>query len=365
MTLDFKPTDFDAEVDPENFKLKVTSLIIEILREQFPNDREKQDPFPREERFNFACPYCGDSAKDSRKKRANVYYEGYGFHCYNCKRHTNIEAFLKDFGKSLDASETIHARNIHSNAISSFQESNKTMDASYLINPQLLETYAVPLEAIMRKYQLTKIDAPGNTWVKKYLLQRHQTNFTPFAWDKKLMRLYIFNFTKEGKVLGYQIRNFKTEPKYVTHTLEMIYKEFEITVPNNDDFKEINRLSFLFGISTADFSQEITVLEGPLDSFLIKNGMSTCGIDNDFPFEISNVKYMYDMDKDGIEKSLEMLQRGEKVFLWKKYLKDIGINIYKKKLDYTDLITLVKEEKKNLLPLSGYFSSSKYDSYYV
>ena len=78
MTLDFKPTDFDESVDNEEFRKKVQNLIDEILKERFPSDAEKQQPFPREERYNFACPYCGDSAKDSRKKRANIYYNGYG-----------------------------------------------------------------------------------------------------------------------------------------------------------------------------------------------------------------------------------------------------------------------------------------------
>jgi predicted RNA-binding Zn-ribbon protein involved in translation (DUF1610 family) len=364
MTLEFKPTDFDESVDSEEFRKKVQNLIDEILKERFPSDAEKQQPFPREERYNFACPYCGDSAKDSRKKRANVYYNGYGYHCYNCKVHTSLEKFLKDFGKSLNASETIYARNIHSEAVSKFTTENKNVDITYFIKPELLEKYALPKEYIIKHYNLKTI-SEGGRWIQNYLKQRHQTNYDVFAWDQKLMRLFIFNLTREGKVIGFQVRNFKSEPKYVTHTLEMIYKKLEIAMPTSDDFKEVTRLSFLFGLASTDFSQMITITEGPLDSFLIRNGMSTCGLDNDFPFEISNIRWMFDYDKDGTAKALEKIKHGESVFLWKKYIADMGLNIYKKKVDYTDVITIAKKSRLNLLPINNYFSSSKYDAYYI
>lgn len=359
----FTLTDFSKEMDPNLFFETVFKLLQEILNERHVSIQKKQ-VLIKESRLNFACPYCGDSAKDANKKRGNIYTDSWGYHCYNCNVHTNIERFLSDFGKSLNASETVYARNVHSEAVSKFAHKDKNIDITYFIKPELLEQYAIPKEHIFKHYKLKTIQN-GGRWIQNYLKQRHQTNYDVFGWDSDLMRLFIFNLTKEGNVIGFQVRNFKTEPKYVTHTLEMIYKKFDIALPTSDGFKEVNRLSFLFGIATTDFSQMITITEGPLDSFLIKNCMSTCGLDNDFPFEISNIRWMYDYDKDGTAKALEQIGRGESVFLWKKYIADIGINIYKKKLDYTDVITIAKKSNLPLKPIGNYFSSSKYDAFYI
>lgn len=49
-------------------------------------------------RFNFRCPYCGDSQKDKNKKRAWFYPrdEKLLFHCFNCGKSTSFSYFIKD-----------------------------------------------------------------------------------------------------------------------------------------------------------------------------------------------------------------------------------------------------------------------------
>lgn len=363
MTLEFVPSDFNSTISDDDFRKSVIGLVNEVLRERFQGDSEKQRPYPREGRYNFACPYCGDSAKDSHKKRANIYYNGYAYKCYNCGKHTTIETFLEDFGKEISQREKVYARNQHSESIAKYSSVEKTTDISFFIDPTILEKYALPKEQIISHYNLTPINNPSNSWIRKYLNERHQLSHEIFAWDNEKTRLFIFNQTKNGNVLGFQVRNFKSEPKYVTHTLEMIYKKMELPIPNDPLFVESSKLSFTFGLFDVDFSQMITITEGPLDSFLIRNCMSTCGIDNDFPFDIKNKRYMYDYDEPGIKAALEKISQGESVFLWKKYINKVGINIYKKKLDYTDLVTISKKTRVNLLPIDGFFSESKWDSY--
>jgi hypothetical protein len=230
----------------------------------------------------------------------------------------------------------------------------------------LLNKYALEKEIIFKDYGLVDIETPAGNWIRKYLNGRNQYNMNTFAWDPKYSRLFIFNLTKENKVLGFQVRNFKNSAiKYVTHTLEMIYKKHEIEIPISDEFSEVNRLSFLFGMNTTDFGQSIIVTEGPLDSFLIPNGMSVCGTNNDFPFELDNILWLYDSDDSGNKKAIERLSNGEYVFLWKKYIKDLGLNVFTTKIDYTDIVKFAKVQKKNLLPLRDYFSNNKYDIYYV
>jgi hypothetical protein len=359
---EFTATSFgNKSFNTDDFKIKAERLVREIIQDVFQNDNEKSKVISRDERLNFACPYCGDSAKDRHKKRGNIYTNAYSFHCYNCLTHVPFEEFLKDFGRSLNGNEIVYIRDLQDkNKQESLQK--HYIDNSYFFDESVLEKYAIPKATIFKSYELVDIKSQKSNWIRKYLSDRHQLNFDAFAWDPKYSRLFIFNLTKEDKVLGLQVRNFKSEPKYVTHTIEMLYKHIEQSYEKTPEFLEVNRLSFLFGMCTTDFTRPIIVTEGPLDSFLIPNGMSVCGIDNDFPFEIGNIRWMYDCDTPGMKKAMEKLLRGEYVFLWKKYLRDCGFEIYANKIDYNDVVKFAKINNKNLLSLNDYFSNSKYDA---
>jgi len=360
---EFTPSTFDEEINENEFNEKAYKLINEIVKEQFHSINGKNEMIDRDERFNFACPYCGDSAKDNFKKRGNVYKKGWNFHCFNCKTHTSFEEFLKDFGKTIKSNEIIYVRNRRE--IYKIRDSKKIIDNSYFFNIDKLKKYAIDKNLILKKYKLIPIEHREANWAKRYLISRHQFNFDLFAWDPNLKRLFILNLIDENKVLGIQVRNFKNEPKYVTHTLEMIYKHIGLEYEHIENFKDINKLSFLFGLNTTNFSLPIIVTEGPLDSFLLNNAMSICGIDNEFPFEVANLRWMYDRDDDGIKKSMKKIINGEYVFLWKKYIKDVGIDINFNKIDFNDIVIQTKKQNKNLISVGGYFSNSKYDANHI
>ena len=51
------------------------------------------------DKLNFACPYCGDSAHDSKKKRGNLYPERGFYKCYNdgCGVKADLPKFISKF----------------------------------------------------------------------------------------------------------------------------------------------------------------------------------------------------------------------------------------------------------------------------
>jgi len=346
---------------------KLQKNLSKILKKEFPSTPEKHNFDFRERadgtRLNFACPYCGDSTKVLTKKRGNIYIPGFNYHCYNCRTHTDLETFLSDFDLEIESKDKVYIFQENEAIKKDLKTNSSYLDFSHLTDFNLLEKYGVDREEIIKKFNLSEITARENWWIKKYLTERFQTNFKVFANDKKLNRFFIFNLTPNGKVIGYQVRNFKRDPKYVTHTLEMIYehlgKQYD---KSNKALKEVNRLSFLFGLSTVNFNKQITVFEGPLDSFLFENGMSVCGIDNDFPLDIP-IRWMYDYDNAGIKKSIEKLNNGGSVFLWRKYLKDLKFKLNVNKLDFTDLMKYIKQKEINKIPFDSYFTSDKYDAY--
>ena len=107
------------------------------------------------------------------------------------------------------------------------------------------------------------------------------------------------------KALGFQIRNFKSFPKYMTWKLTKIYED--LGIPPTEELIEIDKISTTFGILELDFKQPITVFEGPLDSFLFKNAVATCSSKLDFPLEMGNLRYMYDYDIAGRDAAMQKL----------------------------------------------------------
>jgi hypothetical protein len=53
-------------------KVYIKSLLQNVLNREFTNQHKRKiDEYP--DRFNVACPYCGDSNRSAHKKRGNLY----------------------------------------------------------------------------------------------------------------------------------------------------------------------------------------------------------------------------------------------------------------------------------------------------
>jgi len=361
----FQPSFLKAqrEINTEEFISKVENQIREILVKRFPGNTSKQQIAPKVGRLNIACPYCGDSATDHWKKRGNLYLESFNYHCFNCGHHTNYEAMAKDFSKEIDVSEINFLRETSAKATINRGVSGN-LDPSMFMQSDVVDKWAVDRTELILKMGCT--EARG-TKIETYLRKRLQFDMDRFAWNEKAQKLLIFNLTADKKkVLGFQIRNFKAQPKYLTFKLSRIYQEIlGLEKPEDPEFDYADKISTTFGILTLDVNKPITVFEGPFDSFLFTNAVAVCSVKNDFPFEI-NVRWMYDYDTAGKTAAMERLKRGEEVFLWKKFLTDFQneINI-SKKIDLTDLMVFAIRKKISIPNFENYFSSSKYDMYRI
>jgi predicted RNA-binding Zn-ribbon protein involved in translation (DUF1610 family) len=357
-SLSFSFSDKERSVSPEALLEKVKSSLQSILNERHSN-YEKREVHPKHGRLNFACPYCGDSTNDNYKKRGNIYInDGLYFKCYNCGKYRGIQGFLRDFSISLDADELVTVRSLEKAAVSL----NKTLDPMIFLDRDNLSKWAIERDEIEMKQKLVPLD---RTRIYVYLQKRLQPNLARFSWNEEKQQLYIFHLIPNTtKVLGYQIRNFKYKPKYMTFKLSKIYEEMgkEVT----DEVLEIDDISTSFGILELDLSKPVTIFEGPLDSFLMRNAAATCSSNIDFPLSIGNIRYMYDYDKAGREAAIKKVSEGTSVFLWQKLLSDMGIIIeHHKKMDLTDLVVYCKRKNIKMPRLGDYFSKDKYDVYHI
>ena len=348
--------DEKQKATPEQLLNTVRASLQDILNSRF-NDYERRRIDPKINRLNFACPYCGDSHTDAHKKRGNIYTLTYYYKCYNCGKYRNLEQFLKDFDKKLETNELLLARKMNESG----RTEQRFIDPMMLYNIDELVKWSVDRSEIEGKFKLVSLD---RTKVFVYLKKRLQPDLTRFSWNHEKQQLYIFHLIPNTtRVLGYQIRNFVSTPKYLTFKLSRIYSELGKTI--TDEVLALDDISTAFGILEMDLTKPVTIFEGPLDSFLYKNSIATCSSNIDSPIQLSTLRYMYDYDKAGREASLEKLSVGKSVFLWKKLFYDTGIDEPVKKMDLTDLIVLAKRKNIQFPKLSNYFSNDKYDAYWI
>ncbi len=342
---------------PSDILEKAKKYLQEILNSRF-SDYEKRKILPKHERLNFACPYCGDSHTDVHKKRGNIYTQSLFYKCYNCGIYRNLISFLKDFKKTLDTNSELAIREINENSI---KNESRYINPAILYDVDNLKQWAIDREEIEQRYNLkTAAETPIATYLKKRL----QPDISKFSWGEKKQQLYIFHMIPgTHKVIGYQIRNFKSVPKYLTFKLSRIYEDFE--KPISQEILEIDEISSTFGILEMNINQPVSVFEGPLDSFLYKNSIATCSSNIDPPLEANSFRFFYDYDAPGREAALEKLNVGVQVFLWKKLLHDLQVSDPIKKMDLTDLLILAKRKNIKLPRLSSYFSNDKYDAYWI
>ena len=338
----------------EEFISEITPKIQEILKKVFPGNASKQKIRVHKDRISFAAPCCGDSAHDNYKKRGNIILEGKFknlYKCFNCGTCMSVQNFLKKYDQTISLGMADY---ISDKARGFAKESSSNI--SYLYDDETIDEYAIDREYFRQILNLTECNE--YCYGKTYLINRRQYNFSKFMYSKQANKLFVLNLTKSGKIFGIQVRRFgDSNAKYKTYSLQKIHEiilKDNVTVPD-----DINELSMIFNILLVDYSNYVTVTEGPMDSFLIKNSIALCGAGKkvEFPFM---TRYLFDDDKPGREHAIEKIKEGYRVFMWENFKKDLGIKSGKK-LDMNDVIMWCYDNNKVCPKIDDYFSENELD----
>jgi len=348
-------------MDPNRINL----LIGEILSKEFHGNPLKQRIYTMGSRLNVSCPYCGDS-HDPRKKRGNFYLDKQFFKCYNggCGVYKSSISFYKDFGvlNKLTKEEFDWCKSI----IDENRSEKRTFLGSFtdisLFFEDDINPYLIPREDFMEKLGLKEI---AGQKIERYLKRRHQRADDKFAWDPKRERIFLFNLTPDKKIFGLQIRNMdsiKGSPKYLTYKLSVIWNKLLNQKDESflDACKKIDPISYVFNVASLDFGKDITIFEGPMDSWLWANSVALCSVENKFPFDVENVRFWYDWDQAGISKSIELLTSGFRVFNWGKFLEDHDIT-KNRKWDLNDMVVHLRTTGKKIKRFENYFTDDVLD----
>jgi len=356
MSLNSSLSNIDDVVSEEEYKEQLVSLLQPILNNRFPGNIGKQRIRVYKDRINFACTYCGDSMHNNYKKRGNFILLGKYAHfykCHNCGISKRIDQFFSEHKINLNLSII----NYIAKGVEDFSSHTDAIkyDMSLFLDIDSIDKYAIDRQEFIKYFDLK--EAKGSS-IWPWLINRLQYDAQKFLYNPRLNHLIILNLTHTGKILGIQKRTFKKrESKYLTYTLTKIYELMKKNPKEIPD--EINALSQLFNICLVNYAKSVTLFEGPLDSFLFKNSIANAGAHKKFPLDL-NVRYFYDDDKDGKNKSIEKINNDEEVFLWEKLKNDLELP-FRIKWDLNDLMIYLRHNNKPIPRFEQYFSNNPLD----
>lgn len=277
--------------------------------------------------FNFRCPFCGDSKRDYRKKRGWYNINKDQFHCFNCQKSVSSNAFEAIIEKIRPGQDKIkfvlealggNIENVLSNNIkvedkkSAISNWNEFLEYECVIVNEALEN--TPSYEYLKSRRLNNVNYPF------YLCHNKDSRF--------FNRLIIPFFNEVGDCVYFQARKLNDNDP-----LELKY------------MNPVGSRDILFGIDRIDRKKTVVLLEGPIDSLFVENGLAlmTCAITQNQLKMLNNLNIilMLDNDEAGKAASLKLSQKHNfRVFMYPKDFngcKDINEYIISKNIDKLSL----------------------------
>jgi hypothetical protein len=299
-------------------------------------------------RYIFRCNVCGDSKTNKRKKRGYILNDGsrITYYCHNCGVRISAVNWLKEYFNFY------YRAYVKELLMNNKQETN-------ISKPIIQKVIKKTIEITDEEKKQIKFFVPilkGKGELFDLAIEMCKTRLIPeVIWKKWFVcinskdkeniyrnRLIIPFYDDKGKIYYFQGKKLFSyqEPNYLSR--------------NGED------LNCIYNYYTVDKSKEVIVQEGPIDSCCIENSVATTGASKTekwlsvFPKK----RYLFDFDKTGLEKSMEMLLKGEWIFLWKLFAKDLGLR-KKSKWDMNQLmIVLNRKEPFTYKELEKYFTNN-------
>lgn len=332
----------DTSIIPEysdaQFAEEMKSKLDYILGKSFAGNSQKQQIRKESTGYNIACPYCGDSATDSKKKRGHISlrgkFAGY-YKCFNCNKFCDITKFFRDFESNLSVAGIKYVTD-HKNDFDVNVADTSVVTAD-LFRKDLATEYGIERNYFRQMLGLYEINQQPAIFAKNYLQSRLQYRFDRYLYEKEHNYLVILNLC-DDRVVGFQMRSLNPDtPKdkrFLTFNMTRMYKKIlrsQIIPP-----EELDIVSGLFGIYNIDVFKPIIVCEGPMDSFLLPNSIATAGATKTLNIELP-FWYMFDSDETGNKYAEQKLLQRKKVFLWEKFKRAYNLP-YRNKWDVNDVV---------------------------
>src|SRR6056300_1392926 len=270
--------------------------------------------------FNFRCPHCGDSKKSKTKARAYFYRvkNDMFFKCHNCGQGQSLANFIQTFDPKMYEQYLLerYKKSAPATPKPEFEfEPVKFKDMTILDKlkkiSDLEKDHPARLYCVNRKIRETYFDILYLT--DKFMTLVNKVKPNTYKITKDHPRLIIPFYDTTGKFFAFQGRAFgKEQPKYLTVKL--------------DESKQK-----IYGLERINFTKEIKIVEGPIDSLFIDNCLAAAGADLFLNNKISNEKITYIFDneprnKEIIKRMYNVIEKDYNIVIWPNdiQLKDVN-----------------------------------------
>ena len=289
--------------------------------------------------YNFRCPICGDSKKNKSKTRGYLYNikADINFRCHNCGASMTFSNFLKQLDPTLHKQYVFEKFQTRNTGKGSIIEKPKfdfkpSKFKDYTILDDLKKISDLPEDHPVFKYVKNRLIPPAY-YDKLYLADKFHkfaNKVKPNTFKERYdhPRLIIPFFDVDGKVFAFQGRAFgKEQPKY-------------ITLKFDEDKQKV------FGLDRVNLQQHIHIVEGPIDSFFIKNCLAAAGADLTLDISPDNITYIFDNEprnKEIIKRMTNVIDKGYNVLIWPESIqsKDVNEMIMRQEVSMNELPTFI------------------------
>lgn len=295
--------------------------------------------------YNFRCNICGDSKKSKNKKRGYIYKKenGWIYYCHNGCGGVSVLRWMKEWFPSF--------YNDYIKEILSTKKEN------------------IPRKVIEVKPLVRKINAEEIEDVKKFIPIKKGTgelfDLSIKLCKERLIPEEVYN--KWFVSIDNTYKNRIIIPFYNDKNKIYYWQGralYDWMIPKYLSRSGYN-LNNIYNYYTVNRDIEVIILEGMIDSLFIENAIAMTGL-KIYDEKLKRFKKRYfllDPDEDGKEKTLKLLNKGEYVFNWNKFIKNFNLPPHPKgKWDINDVVIhLNRTTKFTFEELKPYFTNSIYD----
>ncbi len=296
--------------------------------------------------YNFKCNACGDG-KTKTKKRGYILTRDipWMFYCHNCFRSMTAEKWLKEYYPMQ-----------YKDYVKDLLSNRKKDQEIKIVNPTI-RTKTKVVKVNKKEYEDTKHFTPVLKGSEKIF------NKAIAYCDSRLIPKCVY---KDWFVATGGMYNKRLIIPFYDNNKKIYYYQGRALVQNN--LKYLSRkdpegtMCDIYNYYNVDKKEPVIIMEGPIDSLFIQNSVATTGLKvGDKQLDRFKDRYfLLDNDIAGKSKSIQLLTKGESVFMWNEFIKDL--NLPKNVKDINDVITHInKKIKFKFKNIGKYFTNSIYD----
>ena len=277
--------------------------------------------------YNFRCPFCGDSEKNTYKARGYVYElkDSLIFKCHNCSVGCSLGNLLKHVDLSLYNSYVLERFKGNRTF-----ENKKKEEVSYKFEAPKFHSVDPLTKIGAVKLSKCDVEHPAIKFTKSRKIPSDHYGYMYYLNDEE--KLEELSDKYKDRIAGHSARILF--PYYNEHS-ELIGLTGRAIDPKNKLRYLTLKLSdhpMIYGLDRVNKNRKIYVVEGPIDSLFLKNGIAVSGADFaklDSVAPKDKCVLVFDNEprnKEVLSQQLKMIEAGYSVCIWPDNIYEKDIN---------------------------------------